>query len=163
MLNGCASPNIKQYKDSGPTMRVEEYFNGPIKAWGIVQNWRGHVVARFDVDMVGSWDGDVGTLDEDFTYYDEDKTDQRTWTIRKVGENQYEGTAGDIIGKAEGASAGNAVSWKYVMEVPVNDTIYNLTLDDRMFLMNDGVLINRTYMKKFGITVAELTIFMQKQ
>ena len=29
--------------------------------------------------------------------------------------------------------------------------------------MNDGVLINRSYLKKFGLTVAELTIFMQKQ
>jgi hypothetical protein len=29
--------------------------------------------------------------------------------------------------------------------------------------MNDGVLINRSYLKKFGITVTKLTIFMQKQ
>ncbi|HAQ50270.1 MAG TPA: DUF3833 domain-containing protein, partial [Gammaproteobacteria bacterium] len=27
----------------------------------------------------------------------------------------------------------------------------------------DGVLINRSYLKKFGITVGELTLFMQKQ
>jgi hypothetical protein len=30
-------------------------------------------------------------------------------------------------------------------------------------MMNDGVLINRTKIKKFGISFAELTIFMQKQ
>ena len=30
-------------------------------------------------------------------------------------------------------------------------------------VMNDGVLINRSHLKKFGITVAEITIVMQKQ
>jgi hypothetical protein len=29
--------------------------------------------------------------------------------------------------------------------------------------MNDGILINKSYLKKFGITMAELTLFMQKQ
>lgn len=29
--------------------------------------------------------------------------------------------------------------------------------------MRDGVVMNRSYLKKFGITVAEVTIFMQKQ
>jgi hypothetical protein len=29
--------------------------------------------------------------------------------------------------------------------------------------MNDGVLMNRSYMKKFNLTMAEITIFMQKQ
>ena len=31
---------------------IKEYFDGPIKAWGIVQNWKGEVVSRFDVEMV---------------------------------------------------------------------------------------------------------------
>jgi hypothetical protein len=32
-----------------------------------------------------------------------------------------------------------------------------------MWAMNDGVVVNRSYLKKFGFTVAELTLFMQKQ
>ena len=163
MLNGCAAPKVEQYEEMQPTMRIEEYFNGPIKAWGLVENWRGKIVSRFEVDMVGTWDGNVGTLEEEFVYYDEDKKDHRTWTIRKLADNRYQGAAGDIIGIAEGKVSGSAATWKYVMELPVNDTVYELHFDDRMWLMNDGVLINRTYMKKFGITVAELTIFMQKQ
>ena len=49
------------------------------------------------------------------------------------------------------------------MDVPVGDTSYRLNFDDWMWAMNDGVIINRSYMKKFGFRVAELTIFMQKQ
>jgi hypothetical protein len=32
-----------------------------------------------------------------------------------------------------------------------------------MYLMPDGQLINRNYFKKFGFTVGELTLFMQKE
>ena len=53
--------------------------------------------------------------------------------------------------------------WAYQMDLDVGDNTYRITFDDWMFLMNDGVLINRSYLKKFGITVAELTLFMQKQ
>jgi hypothetical protein len=47
--------------------------------------------------------------------------------------------------------------------LPVGDATYCITFDDWMWQMNDGVLINRSYLKKFGITVAELSLFMQKQ
>ena len=139
-----------------------EYFDGPIQAWGVVQDWRGNVTRKFDIEMVGSWDGDFGTLEEDFVY-DDGKTQRRVWTIRKLSDKAYEGTASDIKGKAEGKTNGNAVQWKYQMNLDVGEKTYLVTFDDWMFLMKDNVLINRSYLKKFGITVAELTIVMKKK
>lgn len=163
VLTGCSNnTNINHYKDMQPPLTLESYFNGPIKAWGIVQDRSGKVTARFDVDMVGSWNGDTGTLEEKFKYYD-GKTQTRTWTIKKIAEQQYEGRAGDIIGKATGEIKGNTVRWAYVMDLEVKGKTYRITFDDWMYLMNDGVLINRSNLKKFGFTVAELTLFMQKQ
>lgn len=162
VLNGCAGNSLDHYKGTTPQADLREYFNGPVKAWGIVQNFNGRVTRRFDVQMVGKWDGDVGTLTEDFTYYDGGKQ-QRVWTIKKQAAGSYEGTAPDIIDKAVGQTEGSAVRWNYVMDVPVDDTTYRLRFDDWMWVMNDGVLINRSYLKKFGITVAEITIVMQKQ
>lgn len=161
MLSGCGK-NLDYYKGSKPEADIKKYFDGNIKAWGLVQDWRGRVTTRFDVDMVGSWEGDVGTLEEDFRYYD-GKIQKRIWTITKNEDGTYEGTAGDIIGKATGKTEGSGVNWAYVMDIPVDGTTYRLTLDDWMWQMNDGVLINRSYLKKFGVTVAELTLFMQKQ
>jgi hypothetical protein len=112
--------------------------------------------------MHGSWEGDVGTLKEQFTYYD-GKTQERTWTITKRSDGTYEGTASDILDKAEGKTGGNAVHWKYRMDLDVDGSTYRITFDDWMWQMHDGVMINRSYLKKFGITVAELTLFMQKQ
>ena len=49
------------------------------------------------------------------------------------------------------------------MNVPVGNTNYLIRFDDWMWQMNNGVMINRSYLKKFGFTVAELTLFMQKE
>ena len=162
LLSACSGPTLDHYEGTEPPLDLQEYFTGPIKAWGLVQDRKGHVKTRFDVTMVGSWEGDTGTLEEHFEYYD-GKTQKRTWTIKKIANGQYEGTAGDIIGKADGNVQGNAMRWAYQMDLDVGDNTYRITFDDWMFLMNDGVLINRSYLKKFGFTVAELTLFMQKQ
>lgn len=162
LLTACAGPNLDHYKASGPELSLEEYFNGPIKAWGLIQDRKGNVTRRFDVGMVGTWENGEGTLEEDFKYYD-GKTEQRIWKIKKIADKQYEGRAGDIVGKADGNLEGSAMRWAYQMDIVVDGTTYRITFDDWMFLMNDGVLINRSYLKKFGITVAELTLFMQKQ
>ena len=86
----------------------------------------------------------------------------RTWIIKKSGPLEYEGTAGDIIGIAKGKSFGNALYWSYEMDVPVSDTTYRLKFDDWMWALPGDVVINRSYLKKFGFKVAELTLFMQK-
>lgn len=162
LLSACTSPTIEHYDGTKPELDIQEYFNGPIQAWGIVQDWRGNVTRKFDIEMVGTWEGEVGTLEEDFVY-DDGKTQRRVWTIRKVADKTFEGTASDIKGKAEGKMNGNAVQWKYQMYLEVGENTYLITFDDWMFQMKDGVLINRSYLKKFGFKVAELTIFMKKK
>ncbi len=162
VLGGCSWHSLSHYKGTTPQADLKSYFNGPIRAWGIVQDWRGRVVRRFDIEMVGSWKGDVGTLTENFLY-DDGETQKRVWTIVKKPDGRYEGSASDIIGGAIGESEGNAIRWHYTMDLPVSGTTYRIQFDDWMWEMKDGVMINRSYLKKFGLTVAELTIFMQKQ
>jgi hypothetical protein len=162
-LSSCSGgPSLDHYKGSEPPLDLKEYFTGPIKAWGLVQDRKSHVTRRFDVTIMGTWEGDVGTLEEHFDYYD-GKTQKRIWTIKKIADKQYEGTADDVIGKADGKVESSAMRWTYQMDLPVGDKTYKITFDDWMFLMNDGILINRSYLKKFGVKVAELTLFMQKQ
>lgn len=162
LLSGCAGPSIKSYEGAKPELVLEDYFSGPIKAWGLVQDRKGEVIRRFDVDLVGRKDGNEIVLEEDFEYYD-GKTERRVWRIRKMPDGSYEGRADDVASVAKGQSAGNALRLSYQMDVSVDGNTYRLNFDDWMFLMNDGVLINRSYLKKFGFTVAELTLVMQKQ
>ncbi|NRB10648.1 MAG: DUF3833 domain-containing protein [Rickettsiaceae bacterium] len=162
LLSGCMAININNYKDQKPNFDLMEYFNGSLKAWGIIQDWRGNVVSRFDITMQGDWQGDICKLYEEFKFYS-GKTQTRTWTITKLADGNYSGVADDIIGKATGKTVGNAAKWQYVMDVPVDGSTYRIKFDDWMWQMNDGIAVNRSYMKKFGFTVAEITIFIQKQ
>ena len=161
-LNCCASSALTPYKATEPEMDFKQFFTGPVKAWGIVQSRNGEVKRRFEVDMVGSWTGDVGTLEESFDYYDGEKQ-HRTWYLKKIADNQYEGTASDIKGVAHGEQNGMAIKWTYVMKLKIDGTTYDVAFDDWMFRMKNGVLMNRSHLKKLGIRVAELTIFMQQQ
>lgn len=161
MFSGCQH-RIDTYAKETPSMSIREFFSGDIKAWGIVQNWKGEVTRRFTVQMKGSWEGDVGTLTENFAYSD-GEAQNRVWTISKLPDGTYEGRAADIIDKATGETKGNAARWNYAMDLPVDGTTYHVRFDDWMWKLDDKTVMNRSYIKKFGLIVAELTIFMQKE
>ncbi len=162
LMAGCSGVYHENYLKQSPPFDFATYFNGPIKAWGLVQNRSGQVVQQFDVVMLGTWQGPKGELVEDFSYYD-GRTQRRIWYLERQPDGRYTGRADDILGVAQGRVLGNAGHFTYSMDLPVGDTQYRLAFDDWMWQMRDGVLINRSYLKKWGIRVAEVTIFMQRQ
>ncbi|MBU0799364.1 MAG: DUF3833 domain-containing protein [Alphaproteobacteria bacterium] len=162
MLSSCSSTPVETYAGQTPTMAFDQFFNGPLVGHAIVQNRSGKVIRRFTVDMVGTWNGDQGTLEEHFVYND-GKTQDRTWHIRKHADGTFTGTAADIVGVAHGKAAGNAIKWQYVMKVEVNGRLININFDDWMFMATDNIIINRSIMKKFGFNVGEITITIHKK
>ncbi len=162
MLAGCSTTDVAMYAKEKPALDLKHYFNGTIDAWGMFQDRKGEVVKRFKVVIVCSWQGDVGTLDEDFTYSDGTKQ-KRVWTLKKQPDGQYIGTAADVVGEAIGITAGNALRWKYVLALPVGDKVYNVNFEDWMFLMDDKVMLNRATMSKFGFKLGEVTLSFSKR
>lgn len=163
LLSACASKvEPGHYANEKPTLDLQQYFNGTLDAWGMFQDRSGKVIKRFTVVMRCTWDGDVGTLDEDFTYSDGTKQ-KRIWTLRKVGANRFIGTAPDVIGEAVGTTAGNTLHWNYVLALPVDDKVYNVNFDDWMFLMDERVMLNRATMSKFGFKLGEVTLSFTKR
>jgi hypothetical protein len=126
------------------------------------QDRSGKVVKRFTVVMRCKWDGDVGTLDEDFTYSDGSKQ-KRVWTLRKVAPNRFIGTAPDVVGEAIGITAGNTLHWNYVLSLPVDDKVYEVNFDDWMYQMDDRVMLNRAAMSKFGFALGQVTLSFTKR
>lgn len=163
LLSSCATrADIADYANEKPTLDLQQYFNGTLDAWGMFQDRSGKVVKRFTVVMRCKWEGDVGTLDEDFTYSDGTKQ-KRVWTLRKVAPNRYIGTAPDVVGEAIGITAGNALHWKYVLALPVDGKVYDVHFDDWMYLMDDHVMLNRAAMSKFGIALGQITLSFNKR
>jgi len=151
----------EDFKDKKPRLIIEEYLAGEVKAWGILQNRSGKVTRQFSAILNGKWDGTQLILDETFNW-DDGEIQNRQWKINKIDEHNYEGTAGDVVGKAKGFSYGPAFKFEYVLLVPVKGKEMKITFDDWIFMQDEKVAINRAKMTKFGIRVADLTVVFVK-
>ncbi len=160
-LTGCANVNVSDYQNEKPKLDLATYFNGKVDGWGMVQDRSGKVTRRFTVEIDCTWRGNEGVLDESFIWSD-GKTEKRIWKITKQGDN-YIGTAGDVVGQAIGVASGAALQWRYILDLPVDNTTYKVNMDDWMYLIDDKTMANRTVMTKFGVHLAEISIFFRKR
>ena len=161
-ITGCTN-NMKptDFKNQKPRLIIEEYLSGNVKAWGILQNRTGKVTRQFKADLNGQWNGSELTLDEVF-YWNDGEKQTRQWKIKKIDNNNYEGTAEDVVGIAKGFSYGPAFKFEYVLLVPVKGKNIKIAFDDWIIMQDKRVAINRAIMTKFGFKVAELTVMFIK-
>jgi len=163
IFTGCSKMQIEDFTNKTPEFIPEEYFNGPLIAYGLVKDRSGKIIKTFKGDLTGSWDENgVGILDEKFVY-DNGEKQTRIWTLIPTQENRYIGTAGDIVGEAQMQVNGNTVMMDYIMTVPYNDTTIDINVRDWLHLQEDGVILNHSKMKKFGFVVGELVITIIKK
>ncbi len=161
-VQACTTVQPEDYRSEKPALVLEDYFNGTLDAWGMFQDRSGKVIKRFTVVMRCQWQGDTGTLDEDFTYSDGSR-EKRVWTLKRIAPGRYAGTAADVVGTAQGVVSGNALNWQYTMALPVDGKTYHVQFDDWMYLMDGRVMLNRAVMSKFGIRLGEVTLSFQKR
>lgn len=160
-LAACSSTKVTDFRAEKPVLDLQKYFNGTVDAWGMVRNRDGTISQRFTVEIKATWDADVGTLDETFSYSD-GRTSKRVWTLKKNGD-KYIGTAADVVGEAKGESSGNAYRMQYVLDFPYRSSTVHLSIDDWMYLMDDNVLLNRSSITKFGVEVTQIFISFRKR
>jgi len=162
LLAGCANaPMPADYAREKPALDLRGYFNGPLTAHGLFTDRSGKVVRRFTVKIMGSWTGNEGVLDEDFTYSDGEKQ-KRVWRLTDLGEGRFSGRADDVVGVAVGQAAGNALNWRYTLALPLDGRVWHVQFDDWMVLMDQRVMLNKAVMSKFGITLGEVTLAFSK-
>ncbi|WP_222613642.1 DUF3833 domain-containing protein [Undibacterium seohonense] len=162
LLSACAITDVNHYKDVKPQLDLEKFFLGTTDAWGMFQQRNGAVVKRFNVVIDTKKIGDELVLDERFVYDDGSKQ-QRIWRLRKNTDGRWIGKADDVKGEAIGEIAGNALKWQYTLLLPVDGSIYEMAMDDWMYLIDDNTMINRTKMNKFGFEVGEVTLFFRRR
>lgn len=161
-LAGCSATNIDQYRAEKPALDLKTYMNGTLDAWGMFQGRSGEVKKRFHVVIDAKWEGDTGVLDERFNWSD-GTTSRRVWTLTRQADGTFRGKADDVVGEAIGEVAGNALRWRYVLKLPVDGKVYHVDFDDWMFLMDDKVMLNRSYMSKWGFNLGEVTLTFVKR
>ncbi|MFD1195731.1 DUF3833 domain-containing protein [Seohaeicola saemankumensis] len=161
-LAGCTGkPALEDEKLSTRNLNLEAFFDGRTVAHGQFQDIFGTVRRRFEVEINGTWDGRTLRLVEDFVYED-GSTEQRVWTLEKTGDDTWKGTAPGVIGTAFGEERGDTFNWRYTIDLPVPDGTLRVTFDDWMWLLTEDRLLNRAYMKRYGVDIGEVIITFEK-
>lgn len=161
LLSSCSNIEVGHYRNEKPELDLPAFFSQPVKAWGMFQKRSGEVVKRFTVTIESRKQGEQLILDEHFVYSD-GTLQRRVWTLTPDGPGRWKGTAGDVIGEAVGEVAGNALRWRYTLNLEVDGKFYPVQFDDWMYLMDDDTLINRSFMSKFGVELGQVTLFFRR-
>ena len=152
---GYGLRGIDSYAAESPVLDLREYLNGPLTAAGVFFGLSGRVDRRFTVEMVGQTSGNKVTLNEWFRY-DDGETGERCWEMEFQDHGNFAATAQDVEGKANGAQRGNAAVMRYRLRLPRQKGEIVVGMKDWFYLTDDGTLINRARMSKFGIKVGEV-------
>lgn len=166
-LAACTGkPSFDDDTLSDRRLNLEEFFDGDLVAYGQFQDVLGTVRRSFRVTIAGDWDGNRLRLVEDFVYED-GATEQRIWTLTKTGPDSWQGTAPGVIGVATGVEQDNRFNWQYEIDLPIPSAdgsveTLRVTFDDWMWLLSDDRLLNRAYIKRFGLDIGDVIISFEK-
>jgi hypothetical protein len=161
VLTGC-SQSVSEYSNETPQLKLNTFFQGESRAWGVVHDWQGKQSVRFTADLCGEWQGDSGNLYEVF-YFSDGRIEQRHWQLQQSADGQVSGTAADVVGQASGQLGGNTLYWQYTLRIPYNGDTMEVLVKDWLYLVDNENLLNRSTLHKFGFTVGELTLSIQQQ
>ncbi|MFY0618393.1 DUF3833 domain-containing protein [Shimia sp.] len=148
------------YAALSPKISLKQHLNGVIASEGLIYGPNGRVSNSFVARMEGTWSGNTGTLTEAFTYSN-GKQQKREWALTILDDTHFTATADDIIGEAKGEVSGASIRMTYTIVLPQEAGGHRLRVTDWLYLTKSGVIINRSQMRKFGITVAELVATMR--
>jgi len=150
------------YAETGPVFDMAVHLNGPIVSEGMIHDFRGRMVSRFVARMQGTWNGSTGTLSESFSYAN-GGTQEREWALTLGDNGHFTATADDIIGQAHGQVSGATLSMTYRIRLPDSAGGHVLDVTDWLYLMENGTILNRSELRKFGLRVGELTATMRRE
>ena len=131
---------------------LEGYFSGKTSAVGSFSAING-VKRKFTVDLQGKWNGKTLTLVEDFVY-DNGERDRKTWRFDKIAEDKYRGTREDVIGEALVTMRGGTARFSYLVDLDATGRSNRVRFYDTMRLQDDGTVLNKALVTKFGLPVA---------
>jgi hypothetical protein len=160
LITSCSS-ELSDYQETYPKFDIQTYFTGELIGWGMVQDYTNQVTRRFCVELNGTWKENQGELAEVF-HFDDGEVSYRTWQLSKLSQGEYTGSAEDVVGTAKGKQSGYAFQWQYQLLVQIDVESYQIDMDDWMYQIDQYRVFNRTTMNKFGIKVAEVTLFFDK-
>ena len=159
---GFGSQRPDHYAQSEPYFAVKDVLSGELLCDGVIYGPLGRVVSRFAADFDVRWDGNRGRMIEHFRY-DSGNTQDREWWLELGDDGALKADASDLVDTGHGRQSGATLLMRYRIRLPDAAGGHVLNVTDWMYLTPDGVIVNRSQFRKFGIKVAELIATIRKR
>ena len=159
-LAGCAAPNVQQFAGTAPAFDPLVFFTGHVRSWGVLEDRYGYPTETITTDCQGTLEG-PDRLHMVQHLVEGGMQQTRDWHMRRMSPTHFEATANDVVGTASGDAAGRAFHWTFTLALKPGNALENVTMDQWMYLQDDGSMINRDTIRKFGVIVAEVTEHFQ--
>ena len=136
---------------------LESFFAGRTQGDGVFINSWTKSERRFQVVIDGTWDGCVLALSESYAY-DDGLCEQKSWRLQQTAPGVFSGTYDDTIGPASIWSEGPVVRLHYRLKLAGIALDFNET----MTLRDDGSVIDKARVTKWGVPVGRLEVVMRR-
>ena len=156
-LAGCSKPKpVHDFAASTPVFDAVTFWTGHHRSWGVMENRAGAPTDIVVTDCVGTPEGTDGLHMVQTLTIGDGKLQHRDWHLRRVAPGQFRATANDMVGEAKGEAAGRVFHWRWTLALSPGNPIKNVTMDQWMYLMDGGRMMNRTTIRKLDVIVAEV-------
>ena len=157
LMAGCAAPlGPAAFAATTPAFDPVAFWAGHTSSWGVIENRDGAPTAIITTTTDATPEGTDGLHMVQRVVHDGETT-VRDWHFRRLGKGQFEATANDLVGTARGSTSGRTLHWTWTLATRPGNWLYNVTMDQWMYLADDRTLMNRTVITKFGVRLAEVS------
>jgi hypothetical protein len=156
--------SIDDFNGTRPEFLPEEFFNGQLEGWGVLESIVGGLQKRSTIRAEGKWDEPTQTVHFTETYqFDDGHEDTLRWSIRKNAPGRYSGSEPRLEGEAQGEQAGCAFNWQYTRDTPqAGGTSSKLNFDDWFYRIDDRTCIVRGSAGRAGLPFATAHVTYRK-
>jgi len=156
-LTACSEAiPVNDFHATTPAIDPIRFFSGHVKSWGVLENRSGQPTSVVTTDCIGNGDGDTLNMTQRLSIGQQAPT-ARVWQMRRAGPGRYEATANDMIGIAVGEASGRAFHWTWTLATSPGNSLKNVLMDQWWYLLDDGSMLNRTTVSKFGVALIEVS------
>ncbi len=160
LLAGCSKPLPMSTFAGAPAFDPVAFFTGHVTSWGVEENRAGEPTGIITTDCVGTPEGNGIRMVQ--TLHMAGKVQTRVWHLARTGPGQFTATANDMAGRTVGVASGRVLHWRWVLETSPGNALKNVTMEQWMYLMDDGAVMIRTVVTKAGIRLLEVSEQFEK-
>ncbi len=160
-LSACGHVPVSHFAGTEPPFDAVAFWTGHHRSWGVIESRGGAPTDTVVTDCVGTPEPDGGLHMVQTLTLGDGSVQHRNWHLRRTAPGAFTATANDMVGEAHGNAAGRAFHWRWVLALSPGNPIKNVTMDQWMYLMDGGAMMNHTTIRKLGVTVAQVSEVFQ--